>query len=63
MRRHESETTAKTGPAPTLGIVGVGRLVRPHWRLLTAAFAGMLVESAASLWEPDRKSTRLNSSH
>jgi ATP-binding cassette, subfamily B, bacterial len=32
--------------------IGFRHLVRPHRALLTAAFAAMVVESAASLWEP-----------
>ena len=32
--------------------LGLWSLVRPHRGLLTVAFAAMLVESAASLWEP-----------
>ena len=35
-------------PAPP----GLWRLVRPHRGLLALAFAAMIVESAASLWEP-----------
>ena len=31
---------------------GFWRLVRPHRSLLAIAFAAMVVESAASLWEP-----------
>jgi len=32
--------------------VGFWRLVRPYWMLLAAAFAAMVIETAAGLWEP-----------
>ena len=32
--------------------LGLWRLVRPHRGLLAIAFAAMIVESAASVWEP-----------
>ena len=32
--------------------VGFWRLVRPYWMLLATAFAAMVIETAAGLWEP-----------